>query len=171
MAKVLTIVSTGAKTTVSGVIGVKGAAETQYRDGYVNLTPENIGFTIVEVNEPEGTLSADELGLLKDNLFNCMGYGPDNSKGYIFRLISIEDGGDWRYGAIKEDLTGIMIISVDPDTGDYLYSYEESHTETQIETITEDVEAITQDVETITSDIADIQEEIASLKINGGEID
>ena len=164
MAKVLTIVSTGAKTAVSGVIGVKGAAETQYRDGYVNLTPENIGFTIVEVNEPEGTLSADELGLLKDNLFNCMGYGPDNSKGYIFRLISIEDSGDWRYGAIKEDLTGIMIISVDPVTGDYLYSYEESHTETQIETITQDIEAIT-------TDVADIQEEIASLKINGGEIE
>jgi len=162
MAKVLTIVSTGAKTAVTGVRGVKGAAETQYRDGYVNITPENIGFTIVEVENSSGTLSAEELKVLKDNLYNYIGYSPDGIKRYIFKLTSVSPT-KLQYSVVKEDLTGIMVISVNPVTGDYLYSYEESHTETQIETITENVEEISQTVD-------DMQAEIDSLTMNGGEI-
>lgn len=153
--KILTVVSTG-------VQGVKGAGESVYRDGYVNLTPENIGFNIIELAEGEGTLSSAELKALKDNLHNCIGYSPDDLKYYIFKLIS-KSTNQWQYVATKEDLTGIMAISVNPTTGAYLYSYQESHTETQIETITEDVEEISQSIE-------DIQADIDSLTMNGGEI-
>jgi hypothetical protein len=44
--KVLTIVP-GAVT--SGVLGVKGDKEEEYRDGYVNITPEDIGISPQEL--------------------------------------------------------------------------------------------------------------------------
>lgn len=136
MAKVLTIVSTGAKTTATGVRGVKGAAESEYRDGYVNITPENIGFTIVEVESNTGTLSAEELKILKDNLHNYMGYSPDGEKRYIFKLTSVSST-NLQYSVVKEDLTGTMMISVDITTGDYLYSHEELSIDSQFLSNTE----------------------------------
>lgn len=136
MAKVLTIVSTGAKTTATGVRGVKGAAESEYRDGYVNITPENIGFTVVEVESNTGTLSAEELKILKDNLHNYMGYSPDGEKHYIFKLTSVSPT-NLQYSVVKEDLAGTMIISVDTTTGEYLYSYQELPMDSQFLSNTE----------------------------------
>ena len=44
--KVLTIVP---EAVTSGVLGVKGENEEEYRDGYVTLTPENLGITPQEL--------------------------------------------------------------------------------------------------------------------------
>ena len=58
--KILTVVPVG-------VEGVKGAAEESYRKGYVNITPQDIGFNIVILDEPSGTLGTTALNTLKNN--------------------------------------------------------------------------------------------------------
>lgn len=128
--KVLTIVSTGGGIS-TGVLGVKGDAETEYRDGYVNLTPANIGFTIVEVDQASGTLSAENLNILKNNLHNYFGYEPTNGEKYIFRL-SVRNGNQWTYSAVKTDLTGTMFIALNVTTGAYAYSLFSSGTQTEL---------------------------------------
>lgn len=68
---------TWAAQTASGVTGVKGDAETTYRDGDVNITAANIGLGNVDntsdVNKPISTAVANEiLALQSVNAFNVV---------------------------------------------------------------------------------------------------
>jgi len=136
--KVLTIVSTGGGIS-SGVRGVKGDAEQDYRDGYVNITPANIGFTLIEVNTATGTLPAASLKLLKDNLQNLMGYETANGDKYVFRLAT-RNSSTWIYSALKLDLTGSMFITLNITTGEYAYTETTSETQKEVTTHVEDAD-------------------------------
>ena len=128
--KVITIVSTGAATT--GVKGVKGEAEADYREGYVNLTPANLGLMMIEINEPSGTLPESYVRLLTNNTMNLIGYEVGQGKSYAFRLHSWT-GENWTYGAVSEDYKTTYTIVLNTTTGAYQYSSSQSGTEEEIE--------------------------------------
>lgn len=114
------------------VQGVKGNAEAAYRNDYVNITSEDIGFGIVVLENPSGTLSTAELNVLKNNLHNYIGYAPENDGVYIFRL-AVKNFATWIYSATEADLSGSMFVSVNTTTGAYNYSTSASETQTELE--------------------------------------
>lgn len=182
--KVINIVSGG--TTISGVKGVKGSAEEEYREGYVNISPENLGFSAVEIESGSGTLSEKKLSLLKDNIHNYISYSPDGENNYLFKLIS-QNENVWTYCSTKRDLTGNMLITVNISTGEYLYSYVESSIleeltthinnqdvhfrEGEKEEVEEAVEQVAEQVNQVEETVSQLEETINSLAINGGEIE
>ena len=131
--KILTVVSNGVK-------GVKGAGESSYRDGYVNITLQDIGFDIVILEDSSGTLSAAALNTLKNNLHNYIGYAPNaDNNVYIFRL-AVKNFTNWVYTANKTDLSGTMFIHLNTTTGAYSYASVESETQTELVQHEEDSE-------------------------------
>lgn len=176
--KVLTIVASGGGTA-AGVQGVKGSAETTYRDGYVNITPANLGFQIVEITTASGTLSADVLSVLTGNPHNFMGYADtETGAKYIYQLASITN--DTRiYTAIKQDLSGTMYISLNSVTGVYSYSYLESAIKTALNTHInnttvhftgqEKTETETS-IQTVAANVTSLEETVENLTTDGGEV-
>lgn len=59
-------------SSTSGVTGVKGSSETTYRDGNVNISPENIGLGNVE-NKSSATIRGE---LTSSNVTTALGYTP-----------------------------------------------------------------------------------------------
>lgn len=114
------------------VQGVKGNAEAAYRNDYVNITSEDIGFDIVMLENSSGTLSTAELNVLKNNLHNFIGYAPDNDGVYIFRL-AVKNFSNWIYSAAEADLSGSMFVTVNTTTGAYSYSTSASETQQELE--------------------------------------
>ena len=69
--------SGGGGSTVAGVSGVKGSAESSYRDGDVNITAANIGLGNVE-NKSSATIRSE---ITSGNVTNALGYTPLNASG------------------------------------------------------------------------------------------
>jgi hypothetical protein len=182
--KVISIVSSGAGT--SGVKGVKGSAEAEYRKGLVSISPENLGFSAVNLENDSGTLSEAEKNLLLSNEYNFITYAPNGVKSYIFKL-SAKDTNSWSYSATKEDLTGNMFITVNITTGVYAYSYLESSVlddltthindqsvhfrEDEKEEVEEAVEQVAGQVNQVEESVSQLEETVNSLTMNGGEIE
>lgn len=182
--KVISIVSSG--TGTSGVKGVKGSAETDYRKGLVSISPENLGFSAVNLENGSGTLSEAEKNLLLSNEYNFITYAPNGVKRYIFKLLA-KDVNTWSYFAAKEDLTGSMFVTVNMTTGAYAYSYLESSVldglnthvndqsvhfrEDEKEEVEETVEEVVEQVAQVEETVTQLEETVNSLIMNGGEIE
>lgn len=71
--------------SASGVTGVKGNAETQYRDGNVNITKENIGLGNVE-NKNAATILQS---LTYQNIVDALGYTPADEEKAVNKVIKV----------------------------------------------------------------------------------
>ena len=72
--------TSGGGSSVAGVSGVKGSAETSYRSGDVMITPANLGLGNVE-NKSSSTIRSE---ITTSNITNALGYTPLNASGNDF---------------------------------------------------------------------------------------
>lgn len=118
----ISILANGGKMGGGGgdVLGVKGSAEKTYRTGWVDISPENLGFGEVEAARGGGIMSSAQLSTLKANLCNQIICG-----GSVFRIQSRTDT-VWKYscGYLDEvtNRQGTQYLIVDINSGAYVYS-------------------------------------------------
>lgn len=67
-------------SSVAGVSGIKGSAETSYRTGEVNITPSSLGLGNVE-NKSSSAIRSE---LTFENITDTLGYTPLNASGEEF---------------------------------------------------------------------------------------
>lgn len=88
----------GGSSTTAGVTGVKGSAETSYRDGKVNISKENIGLGNVE--NKSSTTIRNEITL--ENVTTALGYTPyDDSE--VIKVTQEQYNRMLNSGEINED--------------------------------------------------------------------
>lgn len=121
--KVISIIANGG-VVQSAVTGVKGSAESTYRNGYVEISPENLGLnTAVQIESGSGSLSEDQWKALQSNLSLGIQYGTENYK------LNKQSDSEWIYENLRYSSDGKLVGSnlLKLNTNDL--TYELTHTD------------------------------------------